>query len=112
MMANEEKTITELIGVGWIWLTMVAGGCVDYILQSQRGIKPKAPISLVVMSLSVHLLVACFAGVISVFVATAFGFNSEAELGAASGMGGYMGVRLFDVLAVVWKLRTGTELPK
>lgn len=114
-MTDEHRTmneITDLAKNAWFWLIPLAGGVADYILQMQRGVKPRAPLKVVLASLGMHLFVAMFFGCLLVLVCGALGYTDVLAFGAAGGAGGFLGVRVVDLLAVLWKVRTGTEAPK
>ena len=87
-----ERIITQLIENAYGWVPALIGGVVDYLNQLQRGKK-----TLSILGIATHLLSAVFFGWMS---GTAVGGleYSPNMVAAAGGMGGYLGVRLADLI--------------
>lgn len=114
MIDTEPRGLSDVIRGLWLWLIPLAGtgGLADYLIQVQRGVKPSAPFRVVVIGGCVHTFIATFFGCLSVLVCGALGHTDDLAYGAAAGAGGFMGVRVFDLLAVLWRVRTGMDVPK
>lgn len=106
------KGVAEAFRHVWLWVVLLAGGTSDYLIQMQRGLKPRSPIRAFIAAYLIHAFVAVFSGVISAMIAGAFGWSEEMAIGAAAGLGSFMGIRVFDVITVLFAKRTGIELPK
>lgn len=87
-----DKFIDQILENVFYWLPALIGGIVDYFNQIQRGDKKWSYIGFFI-----HLLSAVFFGWLVGLAANGFGYNANL-VGAAGGMGGFLGVRIADLL--------------
>lgn len=84
--------LDQLSGLPLFLLTAFVGGAVDYANQLSAGTKTWRAVGFVV-----HVATACFFGWLFAKVTTGFGYDTNL-VGAAAGMGGFLGTRAFDLL--------------
>jgi hypothetical protein len=104
---NEHRTIGELVRTVWFWLFPLSGGFVDWVSLVLRGLKPSHPPLKMFLFLTAHLCTAVFFGVLCVFTAAALGYGDYMALGAAGGMGGFLGIRLVDIFFLIVRHKSG-----
>jgi hypothetical protein len=87
-----EKLLAQMADSISYWLPALAGGVVDYLNQLQRGSKTWS-----IAGFLIHLLSAVFFGWVTGTVTGGFDYSPNV-VAAAGGMGGFLGVRIADLV--------------
>ena len=87
-----EKFIGQVAESMGYWLPALIGGIVDYFNQLQRGDKTWS-----VFGFAIHLMSAVFFGWITGIAIADFGYE-QGIVAASGGMGGFLGVRVADLI--------------
>ncbi len=88
-----KETIRQIIDTSGFWLPPLIGGLVDYLNQVQRGDKKYS-----LFGFAIHLLSALFFGWFTGTIVAGFEYSVNI-VAAAGGMGGFLGVRVADLIA-------------
>lgn len=110
-MTDETKitSLAQLFHTTWIWMLPLFGGIGDYIIQAQRGLKPRTPLKVVMLTMGLHSVVAVFSGMVVALCVGAVGYTGEMAYAAAGAIGGFLGVRVFDIGVLFIRMRAGAK---